>query len=129
MRPRPCPADPQIDHSASRGSSITRQRRDLDARRARRDAVSSGRFHPAGDGAPPVPPTRVVIDPDTQRQWHVREAARPQPAAADAGTCLIFDGRDIVRRVWPVPADWRRLSDAELLALAERRPGEAQRAD
>ena len=38
--------------------------------------------------------------------------------------CLTFDCGDLIRRVWPVPDDWRRMPDEALLALMERPPGD-----
>lgn len=48
--------------------------------------------------------------------WHVREF-RPIDALNVAPPSLICESASTVRRLWTFPEDWRRLTDAELLAL------------
>ena len=80
------------------------------------DAHSSGR---SADGHFP----RQVADPATGRSWSVGVASWEWPPTGPPSDCLIFDRGDLVRRVWPVPDDWRGMRDEALLALMERRPG------
>jgi hypothetical protein len=48
--------------------------------------------------------------------WHVHEIAAP-PFDRRAGTHLIFESQEIVRRVRVFPTDWDSLSDADLYGL------------
>lgn len=57
------------------------------------------------------------VDP-TYVQWRVSERDARRDPGARADVCLIFSCNGMVRRVWDYPADWRRLSAAELLALS-----------
>jgi hypothetical protein len=65
---------------------------------------------------------RVVWDHTAGREWRVSLADCRRVPGSRGTDCLIFDSGTTVRRVWSPPADWRSLSDAELLALAERGP-------
>ena len=59
---------------------------------------------------------RVVHDPGGHT-WRVSEREPPPHLLDRCERCLIFDAGSVVRRVCGQGADWRRLSDAELLAL------------
>jgi hypothetical protein len=73
---------------------------------------------PSGD------PARLVTDATTMKRWRVwARPASHMPRVRDQD-CLVFDGGDVVRRVWPVPADWGSLPDDALLALVARPPRE-----
>ena len=65
---------------------------------------------------------RIVTEPGTGRQWRVFRADTSQVPGAPTRECLIFDGSDVVRRVWRVPADWPELPSEELLELPWRMP-------
>jgi hypothetical protein len=53
------------------------------------------------------------------REWTVREVVAPEYDRR-AGTNLIFEAIDVVRRVRSFPENWRELSDAELAELSRR---------
>jgi len=60
-------------------------------------------------------PTRVLEADDLL--WKVRE--EPWPTAdRRGGTCLIFDGDSVVRRVRSFPPDWYDLTDRDLYSLS-----------
>ena len=59
---------------------------------------------------------RSVID-RLGRAWRVREYTAKWLRAPHADPHLRFESGLIVREVWTVPADWRSLSDRDLLAL------------
>lgn len=56
---------------------------------------------------------------DTGTAWRVREARAIEVPGAVASTCLIFDSGEACRRFWRYPAEWRRLSAVELLAIMD----------
>jgi hypothetical protein len=65
---------------------------------------------------------RLVTDATTMKRWRVWvRSASHLPRVRDQDS-LVFDGGDVVRRVWPVPRDWQSLPDEALLALAARTP-------
>jgi hypothetical protein len=53
------------------------------------------------------------------REWTVREVVAPEYDRR-AGTNLIFEAIDVVRRVRNFPENWRELSDPELAELSRR---------
>lgn len=57
---------------------------------------------------------RTILDPQGE-SWHVYEVGG---ATYDRRASLIFESAWTVRRVRVYPADWRTLSDEELLALS-----------
>ena len=59
---------------------------------------------------------RFLSDP-AGLTWRVAERQPPAHLADRCARCLIFDAGTIVRRVCGADADWRRLTDAQLLAL------------
>ena len=61
---------------------------------------------------------RAYSEPATGERWCVREAAPSTLPGHEGARCLIFASDMILRRVWTYPADWRRLSPAELVALS-----------
>jgi hypothetical protein len=68
---------------------------------------------------------RRIWDPSTERLWRIWEMAGrsgTEGADASAEASLVLDGGDVVRRIAPLPADWARCSDAELLTLAHSAP-------
>ena len=65
---------------------------------------------------------RLIWDESSGREWRVWAADCTGVPGSQSRECLIFDCRTTVRRVWSPPVNWHRLSDDELLALAERRP-------
>ena len=69
-----------------------------------------------------VPVQRVVVDERTGAQWLVGERECANQPGARAPRYLCFDSADARRRVWRYPADWKGLSDEDLLDLSERRP-------
>lgn len=71
----------------------------------------------------PQPPDarRRVADTVPGRTWEVWEADTTRIPGAPRESCLIFDGRDVVRRVWAVPDDWRAMTDEGLLRLMRAR--------
>lgn len=66
---------------------------------------------------PPQSARRTVADAATGRSWEVWEADTARIPGARGARCLIFDGRDVIRRVWAVPDDWRAMTDEGLLGL------------
>lgn len=73
----------------------------------------------------PVPqptgePRRTVIDAHTGQAWQVWEVDTERMPGAHGARCLIFDGREVIRRVWAVPDDWRAMTDEGLLRLMGR---------
>lgn len=76
----------------------------------------SGRPHPAREQA------RIASDGEGEG-WRVYERLdRRTPPGGSAS--LVFESASHIRRVTSYPADWRSLSDAELLRLIEPRAGE-----
>lgn len=68
----------------------------------------------SGD-APEQP--RTVMDQDGER-WSVVEREARQQRGGQREPCLIATKGDrLIRRIWNYPADWRALSDAELLRV------------
>ena len=65
----------------------------------------------------PEVPRRTVVDASTGHAWQVWEVDSARMAGAQGPRCLIFDGREIIRRVWTVPDDWRAMTDEALLRL------------
>jgi hypothetical protein len=55
-----------------------------------------------------------------EREWRIREKNTGTVPGARAACCLICESDDVVRRIWNYPANWRELSDDELLRLCER---------
>ena len=53
------------------------------------------------------------------REWTIREVVAPEYDRR-AGTNLIFEASDIVRRVRCFPENWRELSEADLAELSRR---------
>lgn len=51
--------------------------------------------------------------------WEVREIDASRVPGARAPTCLIFESRYVVRRVWRFPEGWRTLFDDALWAVTE----------
>jgi hypothetical protein len=70
-------------------------------------------------------PVRVVIDPVAGRTWRVWAAGCAGVPGAPAPDCLVFDGGEVIRRVWGVPSGWPTLPAAALLAIADGGPGRA----
>jgi hypothetical protein len=66
---------------------------------------------------PAEQPRRTVIDAATGHAWQVWEADAAHVPGAPGARCLIFDGREVIRRVWSVPDDWRAMTDEGLLRL------------
>ncbi len=75
-------------------------------------------------GPPFDPEARILVDADNvewevydESQWDFRMALDwdMMPQLENPG--LIFSSRVDRRRVWPAPADWKRMSDEQLLAL------------
>ena len=65
-----------------------------------------------------IPPKET----DVGEVFTVRELdARAMPGA-HGPRCLVFENHSVVRRVWHYPDDWRRMSDAALLAVAGLSP-------
>ena len=62
---------------------------------------------------------RLVYSEDGTR-WVVREALVHDIPGAEAGSCLIFDGGHICRRLWSFPKRWTELPDLSLLAIMDR---------
>ncbi|MGZ8490591.1 MAG: hypothetical protein ACXWZS_00130 [Gemmatirosa sp.] len=58
-----------------------------------------------------------MIDASTGHTWQVWEVDTARMPGAHATRCLIFDGREVIRRVWTVPDDWRAMTDEGLLRL------------
>jgi hypothetical protein len=79
------------------------------------DGAVSARTSP---GAAPAASCRVVVDSSYER-WEVYEF--PANGAPGDRPSLVFESRDVVRRVRDFPADWPWLSDEELYALSWRR--------
>lgn len=52
--------------------------------------------------------------------WAVRELDGRGVPGAQRATCLIFEGPDLIRRLWVFPANWYDLDDAALWRLGER---------
>ena len=69
------------------------------------------------DPKPVEPSRRTVIDSDTGQAWQVWEVDTARTPGAHAARCLTFDGREVIRRVWTVPDDWRAMTDEGLLRL------------
>ena len=63
---------------------------------------------------------RRIVD-ELGMHWAVREVDGRRVPGARGTTCLVFDSGICVRRVWDMPADWRSLTDAELVAVSRRR--------
>jgi hypothetical protein len=70
---------------------------------------------PVRDSAAPSP-TRTFID-DEFREWCVREIPAPAYDRRQS-TVLVFDTVGLARRMRSFPANWRDLSDEELLSLS-----------
>ena len=64
--------------------------------------------------------TRQLVD-DYDRIWTVRERVDDLKGHPDRRS-LVFDGTDMMRRLWVYPDDWFELSDADLLALSVAPP-------
>lgn len=69
------------------------------------------------DPQPAEQPRRTVIDASTGQAWQVWEADTARLPGSHGDRCLIFDGREVIRRVWTVPDDWRAMTDEGLLRL------------
>jgi hypothetical protein len=52
--------------------------------------------------------------------WIVRETDAHDVPGAQGIACLVFDSREMMRRVWIFPRNWHRLNENELWALSER---------
>lgn len=75
-------------------------------------------------GLPPDPTARVLVDADRvewevydESQWDFRMALDWDMLPQVRNPGLIFSSRIDRRRVWPAPADWKRMTDEQLLAL------------
>ena len=64
--------------------------------------------------------TRQLVD-DYDRIWTVRERVDDLKGHPDRRS-LVFDGTDMMRRLWVYPDDWFELSDEDLLALSVAPP-------
>ena len=53
-------------------------------------------------------------------KWVVWEADARGVPGSNGSTALIFDSRDMTRRVWVFPRNWQQLNANELWALSER---------
>lgn len=62
---------------------------------------------------------RVILS-STGTRWRVREARAIEVPGAEAPTCLIFDSGESCTRFWKYPAQWRRFSAAQLLAILNK---------
>ena len=71
------------------------------------------------DAAAGWPGRRHYHDAD-YREWCVHEISMADADWARAPRCLLFSSAECLRRVWSYPAEWWRLSDAELEALSWR---------
>ena len=91
-------------------------------------AISRTQSAVAGDAMPadnhipdretwPAWPIRVVRAPDAE--WRVYEQASVYDRRGHPD--LVFESDDVIRRVREFPANWRDLSDAELLAISWNR--------
>ncbi|HET7631327.1 MAG TPA: hypothetical protein VFK16_03335 [Gemmatimonadaceae bacterium] len=67
---------------------------------------------------------RILVDADRvewevydESQWDYRMALEWDLLPQTENPGLIFSSRMDRRRVWPAPAGWRTMSDAQLLAL------------
>jgi hypothetical protein len=69
------------------------------------------------DSQTPAAARRTVIDASTGHAWQVWEVDTTHMPGARGPRCLIFDGREVIRRVWSVPDDWRGMTDEGLLRL------------
>jgi hypothetical protein len=70
--------------------------------------------------------TRVLNNVDRSSDealspWTVSERNTKDMPGARADRCLVFMSLTTVRKVWTYPTTWFDLTDAALLALAERR--------
>jgi len=50
-------------------------------------------------------------------EWEIYEQDTTRTPGATHSSSLIFSSQDLVRRLWQYPANWRQLSDHELLEL------------
>jgi hypothetical protein len=72
--------------------------------------------------AAPAPGREIVeVLADGVRRWQVEEMSCDDHPGALARLCLVFTSDMMMRRVYDYPADWRSLTNAELLALSWRR--------
>lgn len=62
-------------------------------------------------------PARVRFQDARGVYWTVWERDTRMDPGHRAATCLVFENEATVRRVWSYPANWHRMSPAELAAL------------
>jgi hypothetical protein len=64
---------------------------------------------------------RVLCDEITGDTTIVEERRADRVTGARSPTCLIFSTERGFMRLWDYPANWHELTDAELVALSERK--------
>jgi len=62
-------------------------------------------------------PRLCFVDP-LGTDWRIYEVASANVPSPRGSNCLIFESAQAVRRVWNYPANWQKLSSAELSALS-----------